>query len=156
MQHSVMYFPTHPARTTYGRLVQRSTTLDTSAIPNPGFGSLLQFSRGKVCPGSLREKYLWILIQREATGSRRYTQHFTCLSRGSDHVQILTSPRYPRRLAVSGLYENGFNGSATTLAMAPQDQWTTSDNGSWLHARWPSTLIERVPVILSLIGRCAA
>ena len=55
---------------------------------------------------------------------------------------------------VSGLRENGFETSATTLVMAPQNRWPASDNGSQLRACWPSSLIEKMPAILFLISRC--
>ena len=151
---SPLYSPAHPTGSIHTRMVSRSAPPDTSAIHNTRLSPLLRFSRGKVCPSLLCANFMWMLIKRKATGLRRYTQHFIHLLRGSDRAQTLTSPVFPRRLMVSGLHENGFETSATTLVMAPQNRWPASDNGSRLRAHWPSTLIEKMPAILSLISRC--
>jgi len=99
-----------------------------------------------------------MLIKCTATGSRYCTQHFIHHSKGSDRLQILTLPEYLRVSTVSGLYENVFGISVArsgTIPQAPR-MWTGSDSDSWLHARWRSISIEKMPSILSLVRRCTA
>jgi hypothetical protein len=103
-----------------------------------------------VRPGQVCEKYPLILFKHEATGLGSCTQHFTHLFRDSDLLRISESSAYPREMKGSGSYENGPDTYAVTSAITPQGRWTTSDNGLWLHARWPSTLIGKTLWILSL------
>ena len=149
-----MYFPTYPAGTTHSRLVSRPTPPNTSTVPNPGFGPLRRHRCEEVRPGSLHEKYVWMLITREATGLGYCIQHSIRLSSGSDRSRILIFSAYQRDMMVSKLYENGFKASVATLGMNPWNTWTAPDDGSWLHAHWPSTLMEKAPGITFLAYRC--
>lgn len=153
-----MHFPTHPAGPAHSRLVSHQTPPDTPPIPDPRFGSLLQQGYDKVCPGSLCEECAWILIKCKVTGLGHCTRHSIHHSRSSDRLQILISQKYPRQLMVSGLYENVFVASAMSSGIPPRGlrRWTASDNGSWSHARWLSTSIEKTPGIFSLIRRCTS
>ena len=151
-----MYFPTHPAGTTYRRLVSRSASPDTSTIPNPRYGSLSRFGRRKVRPDSFCEKCMRKLIKCKATGLGYFTLHFIHPFRRSDRSQTLTLTGYPRVLMVSRLCENGFGTPVMIFRMSRRDRWTASDNGSQLHARWPSTLIEKTPSLLFPVCRCTS
>ena len=97
-----------------------------------------------------------VLIECKATGLEYCIPHFTRLFGGSDRSQISTLTAYLRKLMVSGLCENGLRMSVVTpdTTMTPRDPVrTASGNASWLHARWLSTLIEKMPGVLFLVSR---
>ena len=147
-----MYFPTHPAGTTYSRLVSRSTSPDTPTISNPKYGSLSRFKGGKVCLGSLCEKCVWRLINRKATGSGYFTRHFIHHFRRLDRLQTLILAEYLGVPMVSRLYGNGFHTPVMIPRMSPRNRWAAS--GSWSHACWPSTSIEKKPSLMFLVRQC--
>ena len=98
-------------------------------------------------------KCAWILIKSEVTGLGCCTQRFIHLLRGSDHWRILRLATCP---VERGLCENGLNTSVAIQSITTsRNPRTASSIGSWSHARWPSTLIERTPGNLFLIRGCA-
>ena len=97
---------------------------------------------------------LWMLIKHEVTGSGYCIRHFIRPFRDSDHSQISRLPGYPREPMGSRSYENGLRTSVVTSGITNRDLRTALDNGSWLHARLPSTLIEKTPWISFLTCRC--
>jgi len=101
----------------------------------------------------------WILIEHEVTGLEYCIPHFIHLFGGSDRPQISTLTAYPRELMVSGLCENGPRTSVANpdTTMTPRDPArTASDDASWLHVHWLSTLIEKMPGITFPVCRCTS
>ena len=97
---------------------------------------------------------LWILIKHEVTGSGYCILPFILLFRGSDHSRILRLLGYLREPMGSRSYENGLRTSVMTSGIINWDLRTALANGSWLHARLPSTWIEKTLKISFLICRC--